>query len=298
MLNYLYRILCGFFLGLSVFAPGLSGAVIAIIMGVYKDIVEIAANPFKNLKRNILWCIPIGIGVVLSGIVFILLFDFLFETYEKATYLLFLGLIAGNLPVIYAEIKKYGFKLSYLWGGFAAFAIALALFFAGTQAGMAADATQLSAGIPLLIAAGFAGGAAMLVPGMSVSMVLIVFGVYRQLIYAAKTLIDLDLTYLIPFGLFALCAIAGVVLSSRAIKWVFEKIPGLAYTMIFGFMASSILGLIIQSIRLQDSDFSWLLGAIMLVVGLGISMMFVYLSRKMNIDELDSGQDTVSNIIL
>ncbi|MCL2818275.1 MAG: DUF368 domain-containing protein [Actinomycetia bacterium] len=291
MLNYLYRILCGFFLGLSVFAPGLSGAVIAIIMGVYKDIVEIASNPFKNLKRNILFCIPIGIGVVLSGIVFIVIFDLLFNTYEKATYLLFLGLIAGNLPVIYAEIKKYGFKLSYLWGGIAAFAMALSLFFAGTRSGMGGDAQGLTAGIAHLAAAGFAGGATMLIPGMSVSMVLIVFGVYRQLIYAAKTLIDLDLTLLVPFALFALCAVAGVVLSSRAIKWVFEKIPGLAYTMILGFMTSSIMGLIIQSIRLQDSDFNWRLGAFMLVLGLAISMMFVYLSNKMDVGELGAEED-------
>src|SRR5215510_11894359 len=90
----LYRIFCGFFLGLSVFAPGFSGSVIAIIMGIYQDLVRIASNPFKRLKENILFCIPLAIGAALSAVLFVILFSFLFDRYEKATYLLFVGLIA------------------------------------------------------------------------------------------------------------------------------------------------------------------------------------------------------------
>jgi len=281
MFTFLYRVLCGFFLGLSVFAPGLSGSVIAIIMGVYKRIVDIAANPFKDLKRTIVFCIPLVIGAVLSGVVFILLFDYLFNTYEKATYLLFIGLIAGNLPVIYYEIKEHGFKPVYLAGGAAAFVAALALILAATGISEGSGIEGLTASLPRLASAGFAGGATALVPGMSVSMVLIVFGVYRELIFAAKQILDMNLSYLLPFALFALAAIVGLVLSSRGIKWVFEKIPGLAYTAVFGFMASSILGMVIQSIQLTDTDFNWLMGIIMLALGLGISMLFVVLSRKM-----------------
>ena len=60
--KFFYRIFCGFFLGLSIFAPGFSGSVIAIIMGVYQDMLRIVSNPFKRLKENILFCIPLGIG--------------------------------------------------------------------------------------------------------------------------------------------------------------------------------------------------------------------------------------------
>ena len=288
MLNYLYRILCGFFLGLSIVAPGLSGSVIAIIMGVYKDIVDIAANPFKNLKRNILFCIPFVIGAALSAVVFVLLFDYLFSTYEKATYLLFIGLIAGNLPVIYDEIKEHGFKPIYLIGAAIAFVAALALILTASGITQSSAATKLTASLPRLVSAGFAGGATALIPGMSVSMVLIVFGVYRELIFTAKQVLGLDMAYLLPAVLFAGAAIVGLVVSSKAIKWVFEELPGLAYTIVFGFMASSILGMVIQSLQLQDTDFNWVLGAFMLAVGLGISMLFVVLSRKMDAGEKES----------
>ena len=58
--KFLYRVLCGFFLGLSVFAPGFSGSVIAITMGIYKDLVGIASNPFKRFKQNVCTCVSRG----------------------------------------------------------------------------------------------------------------------------------------------------------------------------------------------------------------------------------------------
>jgi len=115
--RFIYRVFCGFFLGLSVFAPGISGSVIAIIMGIYHDLIRIVSNPFKQLKANVLFCMPLAIGAAISAVLFVITFKFLFSTYEKATYLLFVGLIAGNLPVIFAEIKKYEFQKSYQAGG-------------------------------------------------------------------------------------------------------------------------------------------------------------------------------------
>ena len=92
--RFLFRVFSGFFLGISVFAPGFSGSIIAIILGIYQDILRIASNPFKDLKQNIAFCFPLAIGVVGSGLLFIVTFSFLFDKYEKATYLLFVGLIA------------------------------------------------------------------------------------------------------------------------------------------------------------------------------------------------------------
>jgi putative membrane protein len=104
--KFFYRVFCGFFLGLSIFAPGFSGSVIAIMLGVYQDLVCIVSNPFKRLKQNILFCLPLGIGAAVSAVLFVIAFKFLFGTYEKAAYLLMVGLTAGNLPEILKQIKK------------------------------------------------------------------------------------------------------------------------------------------------------------------------------------------------
>ena len=280
--NFLYKVLCGFFLGVSIFAPGFSGSVIAIILGIYQDLLRIASNPFKKLKQNVLFCIPLGIGAVISGVLFIITFKYLFDTYEKATYLLFVGLIAGNLPIIFMEVKKSKFKKRYLTGGVGAFAAALALGIFATVAKHPSGAEGFTAELPTLAFGGFAGGVTALIPGMSVSMVLIITGVYNQLIYAVESLLRMDFTHLVPVLLFIICAVIGLVLTSKAIKYIFDKHPGFANTTVLGFMAGSLIGIFIQSLKIEDINFNWVLGGVMLVIGLGISMLFVAMGKNMN----------------
>ena len=278
--NFLYRVFCGFFLGVSIFAPGFSGSVVAIIMGIYQDMLRIVSNPFKRLKENIIFCIPLGIGALISGVLFIISFNYLFETYEKATYLLFVGLITGNLPVIYKEIKDSGFKRRYHFGGIAAFAAALALGLLSVEAGPRPDAVAIS-GLPTMGLGGFAGGVTAFIPGMSVSMVLIIIGVYNQVISIAYALLNFNFAHLAHFCVFGVCAVAGIVIASRGIKAVFDKIPGLANTMVFGFMAGSLIGVLVRSLQIEDAGFNWLLGGIMLAAGLIVSMLFVVMGRHM-----------------
>jgi len=279
--RFLYRVFCGFFLGISIFAPGFSGSVIAIIMGVYQDIISIIAAPFKRLKQNIIFCFPLAIGVAISAVLFVVALKFLFETYEKATYLLFAGLIAGNMPVIFAEIKKGRFRKHYLAGGGGAFAAALILGVLTVASGPAPGIDGITSNLPLLALSGFAGGVTALVPGMSVSLVLIILGVYGQIIFAAESLLHMDFTYVMHLGLFGLCAVSGLVFASKGIKVVFEKFPGLANSMVFGFVAGSLIGIIISSLRIEDANFNWLLGIIVVAAGLGASMLFVVMGRVM-----------------
>ena len=280
--RFFYRIFCGFFLGISIVAPGFSGSLLAIIMGIYHDLVRIVSNPFKDFKRNVKFLLPLGIGAVLSAVLYVLLFDFLFEHYEKTMYLLFVGLIAGNVPPILAEIKKCGFKKHYLFGGAASFAVALTLGVFAVSLGEGTKAAGLTASLPVLALSGLAGGAAALVPGMSVSMILILTGVLGQVMFMASSLLHMDFTYLLPFGLFGLCAIVGLALSSNAIKIVFKKVPGFANSAILGFMAGSLIGIFYQSLHLPDTNFNWLAGGIALFAGLGVSMLFVVIGKVMN----------------
>ena len=285
VVHFFYRILCGFFLGISVFAPGFSGSIVAIIMGIYQDLLRIISNPFKQFKQNVKYCLPLAIGVGFSAVLFILTFKYLFETYEKATYLLFVGLVAGNLPIIFSEIRKCGFKKHYLAGGAVSFAAALALgiFAMGIEYTSGAEALQVD--LPVLALGGLAGGVTALIPGMSVSVILIIIGVYSQLIIMAESLLHLDFGYLVPFGVFLVCAAVGLVSTSRGIKKVFEKFPGFSNVTVFGFMTGSLIGILVQSLKVSDADFNWLLGCAMLAVGLGISMLFVVLGKKMGKQE-------------
>ncbi len=276
MKSFLYRILCGFCLGISIFAPGISGSIMAIIMGIYDKLIDITSNPLKNLKQNIKFLFPMGIGAVISLVLFILVFSYLFEAYEKAVYMLFIGLIAGNLPMIYKEANKSEFKWYYPIGAVIAVLIAFVIGIMSENAN-AVQSVNTGNNLIYLAISGAVGGFASLVPGMSISMILIVMGVYDTLISSAKSL---DIAVIATVGV---AFVLAMVLSSRLIKFVFEKFNGLAHFMVLGFLVGSIGG-IFCSLPANGSNVA---GIIMLVLGLAISLLFVYLGKKVNIEEIN-----------
>jgi putative membrane protein len=261
-------------------------------MGIYHDLLRIISNPFKKLKQNILFCTPIGIGAVISGILFVIAFRQLFDSYEKATYLLFVGLIAGSIPIVLKEVRKIGFKPHYLLGAIGAFALAIAMGIFATGIGLVSgDATSIS-NLPGFAIGGIAAGVTALIPGMSLSTVLIILGVYAPMIYAAEALLHLELSNLVPIMVFFICVIIGLVSTARGIKYIFKKFPGFANTTVLGFQAGSLLSIMYQSHQIIDTNFTWLLGGTALAIGLGIAILFITLGKVMNkTEEIDSNHE-------
>ena len=271
--SFVYRILCGFFLGISILAPGFSGSIVAITMGIYEDLIRIFSNPFKDFKKNVIFALPLAIGMMVSAVLFVLLFRYLFEHYLKVTYFLFVGLIAGNLPFITRTIRTHGFRAHDGLGVAAAFAAALVL-------GMSPDAAALqenavTASIYELAAGGFVVGAVGFIPGMSVTTILISMGVYGQLILMAETSLGLDFVFVAPLVVFFAAAGLGLMLTSKGIKFLFEKFPGFANSAVLGFIAGSLTAIFLQALQMPDVNFSWGAGAAALTVGLLCSIWFV-----------------------
>ncbi|MCL2662909.1 MAG: DUF368 domain-containing protein [Oscillospiraceae bacterium] len=279
---FLYRILCGFFLGLSIVAPGFSGSLVAIAMGVYHEIVRVIANPFKKLKQNLMFIIPLGVGGVISAVVFVLTFRQLFDSYEKAIHLLFVGLIAGSIPLVLMEVRKIGFKPFYLIGALGAFVAAVALSVFAFETGLMSGAAATLSDWPGLAIGGFAAGVSALIPGMSLATVLVILGVYSPLIYAADELLRMELSYILPIGLFLVFVVVGLMATAKGVKYVFEKFPGISNTTVLGFQFGSLVSIMYKSHQIVDPNFTWLLGGIMLVAGLGISALFIVSGRLMN----------------
>jgi len=269
-------------------APGFSGALVAIAMGIYHEIVRIMANPFKKLKENIKFVIPVGIGVVVSFIVFAIAFDEFFDSYEKAIMLLFVGLIAGSIPLVYMEVKKIGFKMFYLIGALIAFAIAVVIgVFAFGEGGLMSGDTASTADWLGLAIGGFAAGVTALIPGMSLATVLVLLGVYGPVISSVRGLLGMDFSYIAPIAIFAICVVIGLMATAKGVKYIFAKFPGFSNTTVLGFQFGSLISIAYQSHQIVDPNFTWLLGSIMLVVGFGISIMVMFLGKMMNKSELE-----------
>ncbi len=273
MKSFFYRVLCGFCLGISVFAPGISGSIMAIIMGIYDKLLDIASNPFKKFKSNFKFLLPLGIGAVISLVLFVLVFSYLFETYEKAVFMLFIGLIVGNLPMVYKEARKSRFKWYYILGALAAFTVALIVGIMG-EGSAATHIFQGNVSLIYIALCGALAGFACLIPGMSVSMILIVMGVYDYLIASAKAL---DIITIATVGV---AFVLSMVVSSKLIKFIFSRFSGMAHFMVLGFLIGSVSGIFCT----LPKGGSTLAGIIMLVIGLIVSLLFVYLGKKVNIE--------------
>ena len=280
---FFFRIFCGFFLGLSMVAPGISGSVIAVMLGIYDELVGIAAHPFKDFKRNFFYLLPMGIGALLSLVLFVFSFSYLFDAYPTATSLLFTGLIAGNVPYIYRQVKGGGFKPRYLAGFTLAFALALGCGIAGMSISAQKTVAMLSAsavpaavpGLVIIAVSGVLAGIVGLIPGMSVSLILMMLGSYHYLIQAARNLQILEL------AVFGAALAAAVVLFSRLVKLLLNRYHLFSYSMILGFVLGSMVSIVIQ-LPASDANFNLWIGAVAVAFGLSLSLLFSFIGKKLN----------------
>lgn len=278
--TFFYRTICGFFLGFSTFAPGFSGSVVAIAMGIYRDLVQIMSNPLVELRKQVRFLIPLLLGALLSLVLFVVIFRTLFELYRKPTMLLFVGLIAGNLPLIGKQLKKHTpLSWHFLVGGLLSFSIALGL---GLAMGIGHIAGGEGGTVPFFWVAfgSFLAGAVAFIPGMSVSAILIVTGAFGEILLILESLLELRLTYLPQVFGIAVFAFLGLVLTARGIKRIFDRFPGFANACVLGFMSGTLVGIFVESLLLEDPNFNWALGIVVLAAGVGLSSLFVLLGKS------------------
>jgi putative membrane protein len=270
--NFFYRALCGAFLGISIIAPGVSGSIMAVIMGVYDDLIDIISDPFKNFKRNVIYVFPMCLGAGLSMILSLKLLRILFDNYPTPAYLLFISLIVGSLPMVFKEAEPDKFKPKYIPGILCAFAFALTVgLLAKNNVAVSVEAAAGASSLAYFSLCGGIAGITSMIPGMSVSMVLMTLGVYEPLLEQAA---DLNVWKVGPV---AVCFIIGMVLFSKLTKFVFRKYHCLGYFLVLGFMFGSVISIFPG---LPSGLTDWLASAAAVCVGLGISYLFKVLGKK------------------
>ena len=105
-MSFIYLFLIGILIGTAMIIPGVSGAVIAVIFGVYDKLIASLTNLFKDFKKNMLFLSTLGSGILVGTIWFSNVMMFLYEKCEVATKLSFIGLILGGVPYLIKEIKS------------------------------------------------------------------------------------------------------------------------------------------------------------------------------------------------
>lgn len=229
----------GIIVGLGGVAPGLSGSVLMVIFGLYQKTIECISSifNFKKLKENLIFLIPLGLGMICGVILFSNAVNYLLSRFEVYTRFAFLGLILGTLPLLNKEVKKEGFKPIYYVGISICFMFGLWLLYSNNFFSEVKNPNLLQSFVLGISVAG-----SYIVPGVDSAAILNALGMY-QIWLDITSIKILDLHILIP----AFCGLViGVLGISFIINQLIKRFYTATFSVIFGLFLSVIPSVIVE----------------------------------------------------
>lgn len=231
----------GFFMGTADLVPGVSGGTIALVLGIYERLVAsikegssalgsiLRGDPkgFREHLRRVEWLflVPLLTGILLAVV---LLASFLEHQLEERPTILagvFLGLVLASIAIAWRILRSP--RPSHL---LIATIVAVAIFLVlGVGEGRVADQPAL----PVFFGAGALAICAMILPGISGSLILLMIGMYAPVLSAVT-----DRSYA-TVAVFALGAIVGLAIFSQLLNWALENHHDTVLAGLVGLMAGS-----------------------------------------------------------
>ena len=104
----------GFVIGIGKIIPGVSGAVLAIIMGAYDKAIYYICNFKSNVYEGSKYLVSLGIGIIVSIILFSKIISYCLSEYYVITMLFFIGLIIGGVPTIISKVKRNDYYIAFI----------------------------------------------------------------------------------------------------------------------------------------------------------------------------------------
>lgn len=243
----LFLFLKGFILGVANIIPGVSGGTLAVSLGIYENILSSVSHFFKNVKDNIAYLLPIGLGLVVALISTSKLITYALDNFKAQTIFLFIGLIYGGTSLLMRKIRGKGNTLNYAIF-IITFLIVLGLNFVKKNLITISFSNMGIIDYLLLCLMGFIASSCMVIPGVSGSFILMIFGYYEKIINTVSNLTNFkeltnNLLILVPFGI---GVVIGIVFIARLITLLIKKYETKTYFGIMGFVLSSVVILILQ----------------------------------------------------
>ena len=237
--DYLILFFKGVFMGIADAMPGISGGTIALLVGIYEELVNTISrlnlriiSEFKIRDFNSFWkkingnfLITLILGVSISLISFVKVSASLLENYPLFVWSFFLGLIFATIYVIFKLINKW-----YLTNFIILF---FCIFFSVYISSFTVDVTN-EISLLYIFMSGIIASSAMILPGISGSLVLVILGVYT---YMIKSLDNLELVVIFTF-IFG--SLIGLLSFSKILKYLFKNYRDLTYTIMLGLVIGSI----------------------------------------------------------
>lgn len=241
----------GFFMALADSVPGVSGGTVAFIMGFYDKFIGSIHNfvygNMKVKKESLRYLIKLGIGWAIGMISSVLVLSSLFDSHIYTISSLFVGFIAGSIPLILMEEKESfrEFNKGIVFCILGIIVVAGITWLNGQVQTTTMDLSKFSIGLGVkLFFIGMIAISAMFLPGISGSTLLLIFGAYIPVITAVRGVLGLNLSYIPNLMFFGFGILAGVATVIKLIKVCLEKYRPQTVYMILGMMIGSFYAII------------------------------------------------------
>ena len=236
----------GFCMALADSVPGVSGGTVAFLLGFYDRFIGSLDDLFHGARAArfaaVRFLLKLGAGWAIGFGLSALVLTSFFEVSS-----LFMGFIVFAIPIVVREeLDALRKRLPYL--AFAvvgvAFVVAVTLLSPVSGEGIDVAAKSLDLGlVAYVFLAAMAAISAMVLPGISGSTLLLIFGLYVPIMGAVRATMGLDLSYLPILMVFAAGIACGMLLFVRLIRMCLERFRSQTIYAIIGMMLGSLFSI-------------------------------------------------------
>ncbi len=239
--------LLGFFIGLAVIVPGISGSTVAIIFKLYDQFLYALGNLFKKFKACFAFLLPIGLGLLLGVALGFFTVKELLELIPFAVVCLFAGLMCGAFPAVKDEMKGAEWTAKRIFLFVLGMAIPVALGCLSTALSEGSGDAFFGVKwwhILLAVVFGYVVGVTQVVPGLSASAFLMAVGWFSSIMSSVSvTYWKSNPMIFLVYGGLAVGFLLGIFTFSKGLTALFARARHTAYSMIVGLSLGSILAM-------------------------------------------------------
>lgn len=212
------------------FFHGISSGVFCVIFGIYEKLVNSILNFFNDYRKNLRFLLPIIIGSIVGIIVFGNILKTLFNNFYIPTCFCIIGFIIGGVPNLLKQNTK---KLDLNSIIFLLFTFFLSLYLVVIE-NEAHSNLSYNLSFGNLILAGLFMSAGIVIPGVSSTVILMLFGIYESYLSAISSM---NIAILFPI---AIGVIIGGFIFLKIIQFLLKHFAQYTYYAITGFTLGSI----------------------------------------------------------
>ena len=298
-MDYLINAFRGFCMALADSVPGVSGGTIAFILGFYDRFINSLDDLFygdkEKKKKAIFFLIKLGIGWIIGLAFATLVLTSLFEKQIYKVSSVFMGFIIFSIPLIIKEEKEClkGKYINLIFTLIGILIVSLITYFNPVSGGgNIVDGSNLNIGLCIYIfVVAMVAISAMVLPGISGSTLLLIFGLYIPIISAIKEFFHLNFSVVPVLIIFGLGIIAGIVLVIRLIKIALKKFRSQTMYCILGLMIGSLYAIVMGPTTLAVPQAPMSLGTFSIVFFVIGGIIIIGLEKIKNVLESKNSKE-------